>query len=64
MSKTDPLMRALKMVESEERKDAQQVEKIKQSYIKEISKIKKEDMFPIPKKISLWKKIKILLLGN
>jgi ribosomal protein L11 len=57
-------MRALKMVESEERKDAQQVEKIKQSYIKEISKIKKEDMFPIPKKISLWKKIKILLLGS
>jgi ribosomal protein L11 len=57
-------MRALKMVESEERKDSQQVEKIKQSYIKEISKIKKEDMFPIPKKVSLWKKIKILLLGN
>jgi ribosomal protein L11 len=57
-------MRALKMVESEERKDSQQVEKIKQSYIKEISKIKKEDMFPIPKKISLWKKIKILLWGN
>jgi hypothetical protein len=52
------------MVESEERKDSQQVEKIKQSYIKEISKIKKEDMFPIPKKISLWKKIKILLLGS
>lgn len=64
MSKTDPLMRALKMVESEERKDSQQVEKIKQSYIKEISKIKKEDMFPTPKKISLWKKIKILLLGS
>lgn len=64
MSKTDPLMRALKMVESEERKDSQQVEKIKQSYIKEISKIKKEDMFPIPKKISLWKKIKILFLGS
>jgi hypothetical protein len=52
------------MVESEERKDSQQVEKIKQSYIKEISKIKKEDMFPTPKKISLWKKIKILLLGS
>ena len=57
-------MRALKMVESEERKDSQQVEKIKQSYIKEITRIKKEDMFPVPKKISLWKKIKILLLGN
>jgi len=57
-------MRAMKMVESEERKDSQQVEKIKQSYIREISKIKKEDMFPIPKKLSLWKRIKILLLGN
>jgi hypothetical protein len=57
-------MKALRMVESEQRKDEQQVEKIKQSYIKEISKIKKEDMFPIPKKISLWKKIKILLLGS
>jgi len=64
MSKTDPLIKALRMVESEQRKDEQQVEKIKQSYIKEISKIKKEDMFPIPKKVSLWKKIKILLLGN
>ena len=52
------------MMESEERKDSQQVEKIKQTYIKEISKIKKEEMFPTPKKISLWKKIKILLLGN
>jgi ribosomal protein L11 len=57
-------MRALKMVESEERKDSQQVEKIKQSYIKEISEIKKEDMFPLPKKISLWKRIKVLLLGS
>jgi hypothetical protein len=57
-------MRALKMVESEERKDSQQVEKIKQTYIKEISKLKKEEMFPLPKKLSLCKKIKILLLGN
>ena len=40
------------------------VEKIKQSYIKEIKKIKKEEMFPVPKKISLWKRIKIILLGK
>lgn len=52
------------MMESEERKDSQQVEKIKQTYIKEISKLTKEEMFPLPKKLSLWKKIKILLLGN
>ena len=64
MSKTDKIQRTLRVLESEERKDSQQVEKIKQSYINEISKIKKEDMFPIPKKLSLWKRIKILLLGN
>lgn len=64
MSKTDKIQRTLRMLDSEERKDSQQVERIKQSYINEISKIKKEDMFPIPKKLSLWKRIKILLLGN
>ena len=64
MSNTNPLQRAMRMVESEERKDSQQVEKIKQSYIREISKIKKEEMFPIPKKLSLWKRIKILILGR
>ena len=64
MSKADQSQRLLRMIESEERKDSQQVEKIKQSYIKEIKKIKKEEMFPVPKKISLWKRIKILLLGS
>jgi hypothetical protein len=64
MSKTNLIQRELKKVASEERKDAQQVEKIKQSYISEISKIKKEEMFPIPKKISLWTRLRVLLLGN
>ena len=64
MSNTNPLQRAMRMLESEERKDSQQVETIKQSYIKEIKKIKREEMFPVPKKISLWKRIKILLLGS
>lgn len=64
MSKTDQLQRMLRMIKSEERKDSQQVEKLKQTYIKEISKLKKEEMFPLPKKLSLWKKIKILLSGN
>lgn len=64
MSKTNQSQKLLRMMESEERKDSQQVEKIKQTYIKEISKLKKEEMFPLPKKLSLWKKIKILLLGS
>ena len=64
MSKVDQSQRILKMIQSEERKDSLQVEKIKQNYIKEITKIKKDEMFPVPKKISLWTKLKILLLGN
>jgi hypothetical protein len=52
------------MLKSEERKDSQQVEQIKKSYIKEISKISKEEMFPKPIKLTLWQKIKIILLGK
>lgn len=51
------------MLKSEERKDSREVERIKKSYINEISKMKKEDMFPKPKKLTLWKRIKIILLG-
>lgn len=64
MSKADQSQRLLRMIESEERKDSQQVEKIKQDYIKQITKLKKEEMFPIPKKLSLWTRIKIILLGH
>jgi hypothetical protein len=52
------------MLKSEERKDSQQVEQIKKSYIKEISKMTKEDLFPKPKKLTLWQKIKVILLGK
>lgn len=64
MSKTDTNQRLLNMLKSEERKDSKQVEQIKKSYIKEISKMTKEEMFPKPKKLTIWKKIKILLLGK
>jgi hypothetical protein len=64
MSKTDTSQRLLNMLKSEERKDSQQVEQIKKSYIKEISKMTKEDLFPKPKKLTLWQKIKVILLGK
>lgn len=64
MSKTDQSQRLLRMVESEEIKNSHQVEKIKQDYINQIRKIKKEEMFPLPKKISLWTKLKLILWGN
>lgn len=64
MSKTNKIQLEILRSQSEERKDAKQLEQIKQSYIREISKMKKEDMFPIPKKLTLWQKIKVLILGN
>jgi len=64
MSKTDTSQRLLNMLKSEERKDSQQVEQIKKSYIKEISKISKEDLFPKLKKLTIWQKIKVILLGK
>jgi hypothetical protein len=64
MSKTDTSQRLLNMLKSEERKDSQQVEQIKKSYIKEISKMTKEDLFPKPKKLTIWQKIKVILLGK
>lgn len=64
MSKTDKLQLEILRSQSEERKDNKQLEHIKQSYIKEISALKKEDLFPIPKKLTLWQKIKILILGS
>ena len=64
MSKTAQSQKLIKMIESEERKDSHQVEKIKQDYINQIKKIKKEEMVPLPKKIRLWTKLKLILWGN
>jgi hypothetical protein len=64
MSKKDKIQLEILRSQSEERKDATQVEQIKQSYIREIKKLKKEELFTLPKKLTLWQKIKILLLGN
>lgn len=64
MSKTDKVQMEILRSKSEERKDAAQVEQIKKRYIREIKSIKKEEMFPIPKKLTLWQRIKILILGN
>jgi hypothetical protein len=62
--KTNKVQLEILRSQSEERKGATQLEQIKKNYIKEIKSLKKEDMFPIPKKLTLWQKIKILVLGN
>lgn len=64
MSKTDRSQQMLNWLNSEKLKDQRQLDKEKQKIIKEMKGMKKEDLFPKPIKLSLWQKIKILLLGS
>lgn len=64
MNKTENSQKMLNWLESEKNKDKLEIEQSKQKYIKEIKGIKKEEMFPKPKKLTLWQRIKILILGN
>jgi len=64
MSKTERNQSILNWLESEKLKDNREIENTKRKYIEEIRNIKKEELFTIPKKLTLWQKIKILILGN
>jgi hypothetical protein len=64
MSKTNRNQSILNWLESEKLKDNKEIENTKKKYIEELRKIKKEELFTIPKKLTLWQKIKILILGN
>ena len=54
----------LNWLKSEKLKDSRELENEKKKTIREIKSLDKEQMFPKPKKISLWTKIKVLVLGN
>lgn len=54
----------LNWLTSEKNKDQRELEREKKIFIQQIRKIKKEDLFPKPKKLTLWQKIKILILGT
>ncbi len=64
MSKTTKSQSILRWLESEKLKDSKEVENVKKKYIQEIKGLKKEEIFKEPKKLTLWQKLKILLLGN
>ena len=64
MSKTDRSQQLLNWFNSEKLKDQRELDREKDKMVKQIKKMKKEDLFPKPVKISLWKRIKILLLGQ
>ena len=64
MSKTDRSQQLLNWFNSEKLKDKRELDKGKEKIIKEIKGLNKEVLFPKPKKLSIWKKIKIILLGQ
>ena len=64
MSKTDRNQSILNWLESEKLKDTKDIENTKRKYIEEIRGIKKEELFKVPKKLTLWQRIKILIMGN
>ena len=63
MSKTDRSQHLLNWLTSEKLKDQRELDREKEKIIKQIKVIEKENLFPKPVKLSLWKKIKILILG-
>jgi hypothetical protein len=64
MSKTDRSQQLLNWFSSEKLKDQRELDRQKEKIIKEIKGLKKDELFPNPVKLSLWKRIKIILLGK
>jgi len=56
----------LNWLENEKRKDSLEIKTSKEKFIKELKSFNKEEFFEKPKeiKLTLWQRIKIVLLGN
>lgn len=63
MSQTNENQRLLNWLESEKKKDDISEKKYKESIIKEIKKINKDDIFKKENKLTLWQRIKRVILG-
>jgi hypothetical protein len=64
MSKTDRSQQLLNWFNSEKLKDKRELDRQKEKIVREIKGLKKDELFPKPIKLSLWKRIKIILLGK
>lgn len=64
MSKTQRTQQLLNWLNNEKNKDKVTLVNSKKKMIEEIKKFKKEDLIKLPPKMSLWKKIKIMILGH
>ena len=61
---TQENQKILNWLNKEQKKDKVELEINKKKFIQEIKKLKKEDIIKVPKKPSLWQKIKIMILGR
>jgi len=64
MKKDNQTTQLLNWLNSEKVKDDIQVNIQKKKYIEEIKKTKKNELFVTQPKLSIWKKIKIMILGR
>jgi hypothetical protein len=49
---------------SEKKKDLKELEVNKEKIVKELRGLNKDQLFPKPKKFSVWQRIKIMIWGN
>jgi len=52
------LQKELEWLNKEIKKDEMDLSKEREDFIQELKKIKKEDLFPIQKKISIWSRLR------
>ena len=64
MSKKDRGQQILGWLNSEKKKDLKELEVNKEKIIKELKGLNKDQLFPKPKKFSVWQRIKIMIWGN
>ncbi len=53
----------LNWLENEKKRDKNEIESTKKKYIKEIKGLTKEQIFKTPKKLTLWQRLKKMILG-
>lgn len=63
-NKTDSSQRMLNWLDNEKKRDNLEEKSYKNKILKEIEGLNKNELFPVPKKTTLWQKIKIVILGN
>jgi hypothetical protein len=64
MSKTNRDQQLLNWLENEKIKDSLELKKSKDDIVRSIKDLKKEDVFVKKEKLSIWKKIRIMIWGN